>query len=189
MKAIINPFIFSQINLDSAELTMLTSVIHKIAESGNYDGTIHRGADIVGRFRLAVSDMPPEKCATESNNQVNIDLKSLDLPAADQIESQSKNCFQVRIGGYVVYFTFQTAQEDTQLNLKKQAAKAEEKLFLTAENSGKKTSLLQLRSDQANTALLTLKLRLKQSWLLLIPKSAKYPNNLRPQKLNAVKKK
>ena len=103
MKAIINPFIFSQINLDSAELTMLTSAVHKIAESGSYDGTIHRGADVVGRFRLAVSDMPPEKCVAESANQVNIDLKSLDLPSADQIESQSKNCFQVRTGGYIVF--------------------------------------------------------------------------------------
>ena len=89
MKAIINPFIFSQINLDSAELTMLTSVVHKIAESGSYDGTIHRGADVVGRFRLAVSDMPPEKCVSESANQVNIDLKSLDLPSADQNSATS----------------------------------------------------------------------------------------------------
>ncbi len=103
MKAIINPFVFSQVNLDSASLTMLTSAIHKISELGVYDGIIQRGPDTVGRFRLAVSDFSPEICVTESKNQVNIDLKSLDLPAADHIESQSKNCFQVRIGGYVVF--------------------------------------------------------------------------------------
>jgi len=103
MKAIINPFVFSQVNLDSASLTMLTSAVHKTSESGIYDGTIQRGSDIVGRFRLAVSDSSPEKCAVESKNQVNIDLKSLDLPVPDHIESQSKNCFQVRTGGYVVF--------------------------------------------------------------------------------------
>ena len=83
MKAIINPFVFSQVNLDSASLTMLTSVVHKIAEPGIYDGTIQRGSDTVGRFRIAVSDLPPEKCAVESNSQVNIDLKSLDLPVSE----------------------------------------------------------------------------------------------------------
>ncbi len=103
MKAIINSFIFSQINLDNAQLTMLTSVVHKISEPGVYDGTIYRGADVVGRFKLAVSDMSPEKCSIESKNQVNIDLKSLDLPPSGQIESQSKNCFQVKTGGYAVF--------------------------------------------------------------------------------------
>ena len=103
MKAILNPFVFSQVNLDSASLTMLTSAVHKISESGIYDGTIQRGSDTVGRFRLAVSDLPPEKCTVESKNQVNIDLKSLDLPVAEHIESQSKNCYQVKVGGYVVF--------------------------------------------------------------------------------------
>ena len=103
MKAIINPFVFSQVNLDSASLTMLTSAVHKTSESGIYDGTIQRGSDTVGRFRIAVSDSPPEKCAVESKNQVNIDLKSLDLPAADHIESQLKNCYQVRTGGYIIF--------------------------------------------------------------------------------------
>jgi hypothetical protein len=103
MKAILNPFVFSQVNLDSASLTMLTSAVHKISEAGTYDGTILRGPDIVGRFRLAVSDSGPENCSVESRNQVNIDLKSLDLPVAYHIESQLKNCFQVRTGGYVVF--------------------------------------------------------------------------------------
>lgn len=103
MKAVINPFVFSQVNLDSASLTMLTSVVHKISEPGIYDGTIQRGLDIVGRFRVAVSDLPQEKCALESKNQVNIDLKSLDLPVADHIESQQQNCFQVKTGGYIVF--------------------------------------------------------------------------------------
>lgn len=103
MKAIINPFVFSQVNLDSASLTMLTSVVHKIAEPGIYDGAIQRWSDTAGRFRIAVSDLPPERCAIESNSQVNIDLKSLDLPVANHIESQVKNCFQVKTGGYVVF--------------------------------------------------------------------------------------
>lgn len=103
MKAIINPFVFSQVNLDSASLTLLTSVVHKTSESGIYDGTIQRGSNTVGRFRLAVSDSPPEKCAGESKNQFNIDLKSLDLPVPDHIESQLKNCFHIRTGGYVVF--------------------------------------------------------------------------------------
>ena len=103
MKPVLNPLVFSQINLDSASLTMLTSTIHKVSEAGNYDGTIMRGSDTVGLFRLTAIDVPPTDCASEAKSQVNIDLKSLDLPVSDHIESLSNNCFKVRTGGYAVF--------------------------------------------------------------------------------------
>lgn len=103
MKPILNPLVFSQINLDSASLTMLTSTIHKVSEAGSYDGTILRGSDTVGLFRLTAIDVLPTDCASEVKSQVNIDLKSLDLPAPDHIESLSNNCFKVKTGGYAVF--------------------------------------------------------------------------------------
>ena len=57
----------------------------------------------MGLFRLAATDLTPTKCATEAKSQVNIDLKSLDRPVANQIDSLSSNCFQVRTGGYAVF--------------------------------------------------------------------------------------
>jgi hypothetical protein len=103
MKPILNPIVFSQINVDSASLTMLTSTIHKVAEAGIYDGTIMRGSEIVGLFRIAALDVPSTNCDTEAKSQVNIDLKSLDLPVADHIDNLSTNCFRVRTGGYVIF--------------------------------------------------------------------------------------
>jgi hypothetical protein len=103
MKPVLNPLVFSQINMDSGSLTMLTSTIHKVSEAGCYDGTVMRGSDTVGLFRLNAIDLPPTDCATETKSQVNIDLKSLDLPVADHIESLSNNCFQVKTGGYAVF--------------------------------------------------------------------------------------
>ncbi len=102
MKPILNPLVFSQINLDSASLTMLTSTVHNVSEAGIYDGTIKRGSDTVGLFRLSAIDVSTN-CCTEAKSQVNIDLKSLDLPAADHIESLSNNCFQLKTGGYAVF--------------------------------------------------------------------------------------
>jgi hypothetical protein len=103
MKPVLNPLVFSQVNLDSASLTMLTSTIHKVSEAGSYDGTIMRGSNIVSIFRLNAIDLSPTDCATEAKSQVNIDLKSLDSPVADHIESLSNNSFQVRTGGYAVF--------------------------------------------------------------------------------------
>jgi hypothetical protein len=103
MKPALNPLVFSQVNADSAALTILTSTVHKVSEAGIYNGTIMRGQDTVGLFRLTVIDLSPTNCATEAKSQVNIDLKSLDLPVADHIDSLSTNCFQVRTGGYVVF--------------------------------------------------------------------------------------
>ncbi len=103
MKPVLNPLVFSQVNVDSASLTMLTSIVHQVSEAGIYDGTIIRGSDTVGLFRLAATDLTPTNCFEEAKSQVNIDLKSLDLPVADQIDSLSTNCFKVRTGGYAVF--------------------------------------------------------------------------------------
>jgi hypothetical protein len=103
MKPILNPIVFSQVNLDSASLTMLTSTVHKVSEAGIYDGTIMRGSETVGLFRITTLDVTPTNCATEAKSQLNIDLRNLDLPVADQIDSLATNCFQVRTGGFVVF--------------------------------------------------------------------------------------
>jgi hypothetical protein len=120
----LNRFIFSIVNLDSASLTMLASVIHCFPEIGNYDGVVFRGADIVGRFQIKVVDntLPETGDLTEPRKQVNIDLRALDLPVADQFESMVCNCFQVKTGGYVV-FSVSTGPGGYAVEIKKTGSK------------------------------------------------------------------
>lgn len=105
MKAMINRFIFSQANLDSGSLTMLTSIIHRFTELGEYHATILRGADIVGRFSIVVGDRktPQASSTAEVQQSINIDLKRLDLPLSKHLESEEGNCFMLRSRGYAVF--------------------------------------------------------------------------------------
>ncbi len=174
MKAIINPFVFSQVNLDSASLTMLTSVVHKIAESGNYDGIIHRGTDIVGLFRLAASNLPSEKCAVETRNQVNIDLKSLDLPAEDHIDSQSKNCFQVRTGGYVV-FHLSNGAGGYSVELTKTGTESKGKLVFDSRKLGESDYFVATPLRPGTYSILNVETKVKAELVVAYPEIGKIP--------------
>lgn len=110
----INRFMFEQIDFDSGSLTVLASVVHKFSEEGEYHGTVFRGSDVVGRFGIIVC----EKSETTSNccneqyqlapdgfkNQVTIDLKCLDLPSDQQLQSLDCNCFKLNPGGFAVFY-------------------------------------------------------------------------------------
>ncbi len=103
MKPVLNPLVFSQIGADSGALTMMTVVLHKVGEEGMYDGTIFRGSDTVGMFRVAVIESENVGSCGENPSQANIDLKSLDLPVPDHIATKASSCYKVREGGYVVF--------------------------------------------------------------------------------------
>jgi hypothetical protein len=102
MKAIINRFIFSQVNLDSGSLTMLTSIMHRFSEPGEYHATILRGEDTVGRFSIVVGERKTTQAA-EMQQSISIDLKQLDLPGSQHLESEACNCFMLKSGGYAVF--------------------------------------------------------------------------------------
>jgi len=96
----INRYIFSQKDFDSGSLTVLASIVHKFSEPGEYHGNVFRDKDVVGKFSIIVNE---DTCAKEIKNQVNIDLKSLDLPAHQHLESLECNCYQLNSGGYAVF--------------------------------------------------------------------------------------
>jgi hypothetical protein len=102
MKAIINRFIFSQVNLDSGSLTMLTSIMHRFSEPGEYHATILREEDTVGRFSIVVGELKTTQAA-EMQQSISIDLKQLDLPGSQHLESEACNCFMLKSGGYAVF--------------------------------------------------------------------------------------
>jgi hypothetical protein len=103
---------FTQVDLDSGSLTVLASVIHKFSQTGIYHGSVFRGADIVGRFSIVVCESfksessyceEQQRSSDRLKQQVNIDLKQLDLPVNQHLESQECNCFQIINGGYAVF--------------------------------------------------------------------------------------
>lgn len=96
MKTFLNRIIFNQINLDSASLTLQGSIVHMFREPGEYYGEIKRNDSIVGRFRLLVGD-------EHKNKQVNIDLKSLDLPTGKHEQCRDQDFFTLTTGGYCVF--------------------------------------------------------------------------------------
>jgi hypothetical protein len=67
MSMLANPYLFTQIGLDSGALTQLGLVAHRFTEVGNYRGVVLLQDEIAANFGLCVD----ENCAA---SQVNIDL-------------------------------------------------------------------------------------------------------------------
>lgn len=108
---------FNQVSIDSGSLSVLGSIAHRIAESGCYHGLVLNGQTEVGRFTLNVSNNPVTVAQTKGvecdecnssqtggdQNQVNIDLKQLDLPGSQHVNSQTDNAYSLKTGGHVVF--------------------------------------------------------------------------------------
>jgi hypothetical protein len=131
----INRFIFTQVNLDSGSLTVLASAIHKFSQTGKYHCTVFRGPDIVGRFSIVVCETsrPKSSCCDEQQThtegfkqQINIDLKQLDLPVNQHLESQECNCFKLKTGGYAVFY-ISTGKGGYAVEIKKVGTKSKAK--------------------------------------------------------------
>lgn len=101
----LNRFIFSVQDFDSASLSMLASVIHKFSQIGEYHCAICRGTEVVGRFSIDVTqrDTGVDCCLGQQQTQVNIDLKALEMSSTQHFESQAVNRFQIVEGGYAVF--------------------------------------------------------------------------------------
>jgi hypothetical protein len=70
MQRTFDPYLFSQIGLDSGAITMLGSVVHSFGEPGEYRGTVRSGKESEATFYVSVD----KNCAVA---QVNIDLAKL----------------------------------------------------------------------------------------------------------------
>jgi hypothetical protein len=113
---VINRYMFSQENFDSGSLTVLATLVHKFSEEGTYHGTVFRGSKVVGQFSIIVcqtttstSSNCDEQIAQETDidefkKQIHIDLKFLDLPVHQHLESLECNCFKLNLSGYAVFY-------------------------------------------------------------------------------------
>jgi hypothetical protein len=100
MKARINRELFSQVNVDSGSLSMLSTIVHRSSEAGEYEGVVTKGAGLITRrFTIAVSGESPAAQASAraqppaQPGQVRIDLKDT---APDH--------HVLNVGGYAVFY-------------------------------------------------------------------------------------
>lgn len=94
MKVLLNRQLFTQTDSDSGALTVHASVVHAFRQPGTYEGIVHRGEAVVGRFTLGVD----ESCETR---QFNLDLTTMDRSAALR---QAAEHFAVNASGHVVFW-------------------------------------------------------------------------------------
>lgn len=101
MKAYINHHLFTEQPLDSAKLTMATSVIHNFSEPGTYFGSIRAAEKTRSNFHLLVDEKYPAM-------QVTIDLAdSGKTAAADcdcKTEKEDGRHYEVNPKGFVVFY-------------------------------------------------------------------------------------
>jgi hypothetical protein len=102
MRARINRELFSQVNIDSGSLSMLSTVVHRFSEPGEYEGVVMRGTGgvITRRFTIAVAGDGPASQASAAGvqssappGQVRIDLKDT-----------TPDRFVLNAGDYAVFY-------------------------------------------------------------------------------------
>lgn len=94
MNYMFNRGIFDQVDLDSASLTVKTTVVHRMNAAGDYAGQVSRNNRVVGYFRVSVNDGNKETVAK-------IDLAVLDtMGQFDDVPGKSS--FSIATGGYCI---------------------------------------------------------------------------------------
>lgn len=109
MNVTFDPYVFTQIGLDSGSLTILGTIVHSFAEPGEYRGVVHYGADVKATFVIRADKESPTA-------QVSIDLASLvPGPGPDKPHPEGCSCcgggsgeqvphkFVVNPRGYVLF--------------------------------------------------------------------------------------
>lgn len=108
----INRELFSQVNTDSGSLSMMSSIVHRFSEPGEYEGVVMKGAGglIARQFTISVvGEDPATQVATRAQTpfsqpgQVTIDLKST-MPDRFVLNAGRYAVFYVSsgIGGYAI---------------------------------------------------------------------------------------
>jgi hypothetical protein len=130
MRAKVDRATILQDHFDSAALTPLCTVIHRIEEPGLYQGEVLSGSRVVGRFSVQAGPK-------ETGNQVNIDLAA--------VRRMQRESFQVQAPGTVVFFVSRGTQGFA-VRLRRAGARAEQVAFDSrelGENDAFTTTLLQ----------------------------------------------
>ena len=97
MNARINTYALRQTTIESANLGVLGSIAHPIAEDGAYAGAVfQRGVEIT-RFRLTVD-------AKFTNTQVDVDLSKLDPDHQCPEKHRSAHEFELKSKGFAVLY-------------------------------------------------------------------------------------
>ena len=111
MKPILNKFMLRQATIDSGSLAVMSSIIHVIAEQGEYRGIVFLGEQKVGKFALKVIDYTEGSQADAvPTKQTNIDLAALDNSAGAKGDKGSTS-FTLRTGGQVVFYVSTGSKE------------------------------------------------------------------------------
>ncbi|MEO9296012.1 MAG: hypothetical protein ABI347_10500 [Nitrososphaera sp.] len=104
MKAIINRHMFTQGNVDSGTITMMSTVVHRFSEPGEYKGRAIRGGNVVGNFTIIVGKR--EMSSSGQPTQAQIDLRQVEMPAAGRAgDGLMPNRFNIGADGYAVFRT------------------------------------------------------------------------------------
>lgn len=111
MKPILNKSMLRQATIDSGSLATMSSIIHIIAEQGEYRGIVFRGEEKVGKFTLKVIDYTGKSQTDQVPPlQTNIDLAALDNSAGAKGDKSSTS-FILRKGGHVVFYVSTGSKE------------------------------------------------------------------------------
>lgn len=104
MKAMINRHMFTQGNVDSGTINMMSTVVHKFSEPGEYTGNVIKGRTVVGHFKVIVGKKQEAYASQQSPGptQAHIDLRQVETPAA-RSDNTIANRFTVGPDGYGVF--------------------------------------------------------------------------------------
>ena len=98
MKAMINRHMFAEGNVDSGSMTMMSTIVHKFSEPGEYKGNVIKGRNVVGHFTIIVGKKETPGLPT----QAQIDLRQVEAPSA-RPDGALANRFSVGADGYGVF--------------------------------------------------------------------------------------
>jgi hypothetical protein len=97
MNARINTHALRQTTIESAQLGVLGSIAHPIAEDGVYSGTVFQRGIQIASFRLTVD-------AKFANTQVDVDLSKLDSDDRCPEKHRGAHEFELKSKGFVVLY-------------------------------------------------------------------------------------
>ncbi len=103
MRSVLDRSIFREVTTDSGALGIMNSIVHRMAEQGDYRGTVYRGEARVGTFLVSVRDGPeaPAAAGDALPRQATIDLAALD-GSAGGAPGDCPAAFSLAVGGHLV---------------------------------------------------------------------------------------
>ncbi|MEN6518000.1 MAG: hypothetical protein ABFC38_07375 [Methanospirillum sp.] len=103
MRSVLDRSIFREATTDSGALAIMNSIVHRMADQGDYRGTVYRGEARVGTFLVSVHDNPEGPGAERDAlpRQATVDLAALD-GSAGGAPGDCQAAFSLAAGGHLV---------------------------------------------------------------------------------------